>query len=118
MAIELDRVEQRVLGSLLEKERTVPDTFPMTLEGLTTACNQSSGRDPVLDLPEHEVLAALGRLRPRGLARVLHPSHGARQPKHRQVLDEVIEWYLRSHTGSAEAPTERAYVLGRRPTAT
>jgi uncharacterized protein YceH (UPF0502 family) len=90
MTIELDPIEQRVLGSLLEKERTVPDTYPMTLKGLTTACNQSSGRDPVLDVPEHEVLAALGRLRGEGLTRILHPSHGARQPKHRQVLDEVL----------------------------
>jgi hypothetical protein len=90
MAIELDPVEQRVLGSLLEKERTVPDTYPMTLNGLRTACNQSSGRDPVLSLAELEVQAALDRLRPRGLTRVLHPSHGARMPKYRQVLDEVL----------------------------
>jgi uncharacterized protein YceH (UPF0502 family) len=90
MAIELDPVEQRVIGALLEKERTVPDTYPMTLNGLRTACNQSSGRNPVLDLGEHEVQAALDRLRPMGLTRVLHPSHGARQPKYRQVLDEVL----------------------------
>ncbi|MGK2948707.1 MAG: YceH family protein [Acidimicrobiales bacterium] len=90
MAIELDPIEQRVIGSLLEKERTVPDTYPMTLNGLRTACNQSSGRDPVLALEEHEVRQALDRLRPRGLTRVLHPSHGARMPKYRQVLDEVL----------------------------
>jgi uncharacterized protein YceH (UPF0502 family) len=90
VAIELDPIEQRVLGSLLEKERTVPDTYPMTLNGLRTACNQTSGRDPILSLEEHEVQAALDRLRPAGLTRVLHPSHGARQPKFRQVLDEVL----------------------------
>lgn len=90
MAIELDPIEQRVIGSLLEKERTVPDTYPMTLNGLRTACNQSSGRDPVLALAEHEVQQALDRLRTRGLTRVLHPSHGARMPKYRQVLDEVL----------------------------
>ena len=90
MTIELDPIEQRVIGSLLEKERTVPDTYPMTLNGLRTACNQSSGRDPILALSETEVQAALDRLRPRGLTRVLHPSHGARQPKFRQVLDEVL----------------------------
>ena len=65
MALELDPIEQRVIGSLLEKERTVPDTYPMTLNGLRTACNQTSGRDPVLGLDEHEVQAALDRLRPR-----------------------------------------------------
>lgn len=90
MTIELDPVEQRVIGCLLEKERTVPDTYPMTLNGLRTACNQSSGRDPILHLSDHEITAALTSLRGAGLTRVLHPSHGARQPKYRQVLDEVL----------------------------
>ena len=89
-AIELDAIEQRVIGSLLEKERTVPDTYPMTLNGVRTACNQTSGRDPVLSLGELEVQAGLDRLRAQGLTRVVHPSHGARTPKHRQVLDEVL----------------------------
>jgi uncharacterized protein YceH (UPF0502 family) len=88
--LDLDGVQQRVLGSLLEKERTVPDTYPMTLNGLRTACNQSSGRDPILHLSDAEVSAALTELRALGLTRVLHPSHGARQPKFRQVLDEVL----------------------------
>ncbi len=90
MDVELDPIEQRVIGSLLEKERTVPDTYPMTLNGLRTACNQSSGRDPILQLTDVEVQAALDRLRAGGLTRVVHPSHGARQPKYRQVLDEVL----------------------------
>jgi len=89
-AIELDEVEQRVMGSLLEKERTVPDTYPMTLNAVRTACNQTSGRDPVLSLGELDVQAGLDRLRAQGLTRVVHPSHGARSPKHRQVLDEVL----------------------------
>lgn len=80
----------RVLGSLLEKERTVPATYPLTLNAVVAACNQSSGRDPVLQLTDDEVEAALGELRHRGLTRVLHPSHGARTPKHRQVADEVL----------------------------
>jgi uncharacterized protein YceH (UPF0502 family) len=90
MQLELDPTEQRVIGSLLEKERTVPDTYPMTLNGLRTACNQSSGRDPILHLSDLDVTTALDRLRGAGLTRVLHPSHGARQPKYRQVLDEVL----------------------------
>jgi uncharacterized protein YceH (UPF0502 family) len=90
MSLELTPVEQRVMGSLLEKERTVPDTYPMTLNGLRTACNQSSGRSPVTDLTDREVQASLDDLRAAGLTRVLHPSHGARQPKYRQVLDEVL----------------------------
>jgi uncharacterized protein YceH (UPF0502 family) len=88
--IDLDPVQQRVIGSLLEKERTVPDTYPMTLNGLRTACNQSSGRDPILHLSDSEVATALTELRAMGLTRVIHPSHGARQPKYRQVLDEVL----------------------------
>lgn len=89
-AVVLDPIEQRVIGSLLEKERTVPDTYPMTLNGLRTACNQTSGRDPVMTLDEREVQVALDALRAAGLTRVVHPSHGARQPKYRQVLDEVL----------------------------
>jgi uncharacterized protein YceH (UPF0502 family) len=88
--LDLDGVQQRVLGSLLEKQRTVPDTYPMTLNGLRTACNQSSGRDPILHLSDTEVSTALTELRALGLTRVIHPSHGARQPKYRQVLDEVL----------------------------
>ena len=89
-ALELDPIEQRVMGSLLEKERTVPDTYPMTLNAVRTACNQTSGRDPVMALGDFEVQAGLDRLRAQGLTRVIHPSHGARTPKHRQVLDEVL----------------------------
>jgi uncharacterized protein len=89
-AVELDAIEQRVMGSLLEKERTVPDTYPMTLNAVRTACNQTSGRDPVMAVGELEVQATLDRLRAQGLTRVIHPSHGARMPKHRQVLDEVL----------------------------
>ena len=46
----LDPVEQRVLGALLEKQRTVPDTYPLSLNALRAACNQSTSRDPVVDL--------------------------------------------------------------------
>jgi hypothetical protein len=90
MDIELDAIEQRVIGCLLEKERTVPDSYPMTLNGLRTACNQSSGRDPIMTLTDREVSTALDRVRAAGLTRVLHASHGARVPKYRQVLDEVL----------------------------
>jgi uncharacterized protein YceH (UPF0502 family)/SAM-dependent methyltransferase len=89
-ALDLDAVQQRVIGSLLEKERTVPDTYPMTLNGLRTACNQTSGRDPVMALSDGEVVVALDALRRLGLTRVVHPSHGARQAKYRQVLHEVL----------------------------
>ncbi len=90
-AIELDAVEQRVVGSLLEKERTVPASYPMTLNSLRTACNQSSSREPVVDFDDATILDAIDRLKARGLARLVHASHGARSVKYRQVLDERLD---------------------------
>lgn len=52
----LDPVEQRVLGALLEKQRTVPDSYPLSLNGLRTACNQSTSRDPVVAYDEATIL--------------------------------------------------------------
>ncbi|MCU1499657.1 MAG: uncharacterized protein JWM47_3610 [Acidimicrobiales bacterium] len=88
---ELDATEQRVIGSLLEKERTVPASYPMTLNGLRTACNQSSGRDPILDLTDGQLAEALDALKARGLLRFVHAAQGARVVKYRQVLDERLE---------------------------
>ncbi len=87
----LDAVERRVLGSLLEKERTVPASYPMTGNGLRTACNQSSGRDPILDLDDRAVTDALDRLKAAGLVRFVHAGSGARVVKYRQVLDERLD---------------------------
>jgi uncharacterized protein YceH (UPF0502 family) len=80
-----------VLGSLLEKERTVPATYPLTLNALRTACNQTSGRDPILEVGEHEVLASIDRLKGLGLARIVHAGAGSRSTKYRQVLDERLD---------------------------
>lgn len=80
----------RVLGCLLEKEVTVPATYPLTLNALLSACNQSSGRDPVLQLDEAEVGAAIDELREAGLARLVHASHGARTVKYRQVATDAL----------------------------
>jgi uncharacterized protein YceH (UPF0502 family) len=88
--VELDAVDQRVLGSLLEKERTVPTTYPLTLNALRSACNQTSGRDPILDLGDHELLACIDRLKAQGLARIVHAGAGSRATKYRQVLDEQL----------------------------
>jgi uncharacterized protein YceH (UPF0502 family)/SAM-dependent methyltransferase len=87
---ELDAVEQRIVGSLLEKERTVPASYPMTLNGLRTACNQSSSREPVMDLDERTIEAALDGLKAKGLTRMVYASSGARAVKYRQVLDERL----------------------------
>ena len=88
--MDLDPVERRVLGSLLEKERTVPATYPLTINALRTACNQTSGRDPVMEVAEWEVAAAIDRLKVLGLARIVHAGTGARAAKYRQVLDEHL----------------------------
>lgn len=86
----LTATELRVLGALAEKEATVPDTYPMTLRGLVAACNQSNNRDPVTDLDEATVQATLDDLKARGLARFVHPSHGARTTKYRHVLHDRL----------------------------
>jgi uncharacterized protein YceH (UPF0502 family) len=80
----------RVLGSLLEKEVTVPATYPLTMNALRSACNQASGRDPILTLEEPEVTAAVSELRAAGLARLVHASHGARTVKYRQAATELL----------------------------
>jgi uncharacterized protein YceH (UPF0502 family) len=59
----LSLLETRVLGVLIEKQHTVPDTYPLTLLALTAGCNQKSSRDPVLNAAEAEVQAAVDNLR-------------------------------------------------------
>jgi uncharacterized protein YceH (UPF0502 family) len=63
----LDDIELRVLGALMEKSKTTPDYYPMTLNGLTTACNQKTSRRPVVDYDEETVVLALDTLKRRGL---------------------------------------------------
>ncbi len=63
----LSPVEARVLSTLMEKARTVPDTYPMTLNALLSGCNQKTSREPVMNLAESEVVAALEELRELGL---------------------------------------------------
>lgn len=66
--MELNPIEARVLGSLMEKARTTPDIYPLTLRALVGACNQKTSRDPITDHDEDEVLDALDSLREKGLA--------------------------------------------------
>jgi uncharacterized protein len=83
----LDAVDQRVLGSLLEKQRTVPASYPMTLNALQTACNQTSSRDPVVDYDQPMLTDALRSLKERGLVRVVWADRGPRTLKYHQLLD-------------------------------
>ena len=85
----LDPVEIRVLGCLLEKQQTTPDAYPLTLNSLRLACNQSTNRDPVVDYDEPTVREAAQRLGRRGLAR-LASYHGSRAAKYRHLVDDTL----------------------------
>lgn len=84
----LSIVDARVLGCLLEKERTVPDQYPLSLNALVSACNQSTAREPVMQLDEHEVESSVSSLKAAGLLRFVHPTHGRGVTRYRQVADE------------------------------
>ena len=66
MSIALDATERRVLGSLVEKDLSVPESYPLTLNALLAACNQKSNRDPETEYAEHEVVGAVRALMQRG----------------------------------------------------
>lgn len=86
---ELDEVGVRVLGALMEKELTTPDNYPLTLKSLTAACNQTSSRDPVMDLDEATVSRSLEELQARSLARGIHRGD-ARVMRYRQEIGERV----------------------------
>jgi hypothetical protein len=86
----LSAVELRVLGSLLEKQRTTPDQYPLSLNSLRLACNQSSNREPVMALDEDGVRAAVHSLSSAGWVR-LASGAGSRTAKYRQLLDESLD---------------------------
>ena len=70
----LSDVEVRILGSLIEKESTTPDNYPLSLNSLTAACNQLSNREPVMHLDETTVKHAVNNLRQQSLVRAIQPS--------------------------------------------
>lgn len=73
---ELSSTQRRVLGVLVEKAMTVPESYPMTLKGLVTGCNQKNNRDPVTNYTEDAVMQALDELRELGLVAVIHTESG------------------------------------------
>jgi hypothetical protein len=86
---ELTAPEQRVLGCLIEKRWTTPDQYPLSLNALRLACNQSTNRDPVTDYDETTVREAAGRLSRYGLAR-LASGHSSRAIKYRHLAEEGL----------------------------
>jgi uncharacterized protein len=87
--VEPDAVEIRVLGCLLEKQRTTPDAYPLSLNALRLACNQATNRDPVVEYDEATVRDALRRGAQRGWTR-LASGPGSRAPKYRHLLDQAL----------------------------
>lgn len=85
--MDLTSEEIRVLGALIEKERTTPDQYPLTTNALKLACNQKTSRDPIVDFDERTVDQAMLALRDRRLARTV--VGGTRASKHKQVADET-----------------------------
>lgn len=88
MRMNLDEVEMRILGCLVEKELTTPENYPLSLNSLTAACNQKSNRAPLMSLAESDVVRGLDRLGSRGLAR--HTVTGGRVAKYRHCLAEQL----------------------------
>lgn len=83
----LSLLETRVLGVLAEKQRTVPDSYPLTLNSLVSGCNQKSSRDPVIEASEAEVLVALDSLR--GLSLIVETS-GGRASRYAHNIERVL----------------------------
>jgi hypothetical protein len=90
VAHRLDPIQLRVLGCLIEKQRTTPEQYPLTLNALRLACNQATNRDPVLELDESQVRAAAQSLGVLGWAR-LATGPGSRTAKYRQLLGEALD---------------------------
>ena len=93
---ELDPVELRIVGVLMEKERATPDQYPLTVNALLQGCNQKTNRDPVTALTETEVVEALDRLRADVL---VWRAEGARAERWKHCLDR--RWHLDTAAGVA-----------------
>lgn len=87
--MDADAIEIRILGCLVEKQRTTPDVYPLTLNALRLACNQSTNRDPVVSYDEETIRTALARLSRKGFAR-LASGPGSRVVKYRHLLEEAL----------------------------
>ncbi|HEY5044491.1 MAG TPA: YceH family protein [Solirubrobacteraceae bacterium] len=85
--MNLSASETRVLGCLLEKQRTTPDMYPLSLNALRLACNQSTNRDPVVEYDDAILRDALHHLERRGFTRL---ASGRRAPKYRHLLAEAL----------------------------
>lgn len=90
MLTQLNEIEARIVGALVEKQLTTPEYYPLTLNALVNACNQKNNREPVMSLDEHTVTAALEQLRDRNVVYVFYGST-SRVPKYKHMLPTVYE---------------------------
>jgi hypothetical protein len=88
--MELAPEAMRVLGALIEKQLTTPGQYPLTLNALTLACNQTSSRDPIVEYDKHTVETVVTKAKTDGLARFYHPSHGQSALRFGHTLDEAL----------------------------
>jgi hypothetical protein len=90
-ALELDAIEARILGVLIEKETTTPDQYPLSLNALASGCNQKSNRAPVLELSDSQIASGIERLRRKSLVGAAHAA-GSRVERYRHAAGTV--WQL------------------------
>src|ERR1700752_595298 len=90
-ALELDAIEARVLGVLIEKELTTPEQYPLSLNALAAGCNRKSNRDPVVELSDSEISGGLERLRRKSLVGASHAA-GSRTERYKHAAGTV--WTL------------------------
>jgi uncharacterized protein YceH (UPF0502 family) len=95
MVTELNELQRRVLGSLIEKALTQPEYYPMTLNALVAACNQKSNRHPVMSLDEDVVLETLESLRDLELVALVLPAPGSRTNRYKHAADTHFGWQRR-----------------------
>jgi len=88
--MELEPEELRVIGCLIEKELATPQQYPLTLNALVTACNQTSSRNPIVNYEDRLVEDTVLGLKDKGLTRIVHPSHGRSATRYRHVLHEEL----------------------------
>lgn len=88
--MDLNLAEQRVLGCLIEKRRTTPDGYPLSLNALRTACNQATNRDPVMAMTDDDVREAATGLHRHGLVRIASAGQGSRTTKYRHTAEEGL----------------------------
>ena len=90
MPFDLDAAEQRVLGTLIEKQLATPQYYPLTLAALVQGCNQSTSREPVTSYTENDVRFVLGALKDKQLIRTVLPSHGRSVDRYGHRLEEQL----------------------------